>query len=297
MKVIQDIPISPRELQSLDRRVRYEFEHLLKKSPPRREKIHRLVKILKEENPSSMKNDLRERVIMYYEVPYQFRTSGQFLRTFGIRPYPWLLEQFILSFANAQPSENQLSKMASNFRFIFKSALRPPQEIIDIDFLYLVVYRTANPHWQQKSAGLDLSDLVECWREISFRKWGEKYQNYFSQLRALIRALDGSSQSFFSDEDDRDKLDEIERKPNLTQTDLDWMKNILSSMERGEVPPRYPLLKGPRIPQTRTLEKIGRILSIMSKAGTASRIDPARLIETSKQICESCLGSYGQLDE
>ena len=105
-------------LAEIDHRLASEIGVLLKQAAPSRERIHQLSKLMQSETGTEDFNGVRSQVITYFKVPFERRTTGQFLRTFGVMPSPWLHSQFLLNFSMAQISDTSLAKLAGVLIFL-----------------------------------------------------------------------------------------------------------------------------------------------------------------------------------
>ena len=268
-------------------RVCHEFERLLKAAPPRPLKKHQLANILRYDVPDLTRRELESKVLEFYTFPHERRTERQFARLFKIKPYPWLMEQFVLNFSNASVSETEMTKMAGRFRHHFRFIIEPPDEINSVNFLQLVIYRTANPRWDQVNTGIDLPIFADRWRSASFAKFGEKHDHFFYTLDQQIEL---SYNEPLSVVDAKREVSEQTSTTdlNLTQTDLEWMKEVIQALDSGLRLPLYPLQRGPTTPTILRMEQLVR---------GAHRVFPLRHAElenTLRRACLCCLQTHRQ---
>lgn len=274
-------------LANLNQHILESLSQLLKRSYPNREKAHRLNKLLQSEKDGQTYEQLHSKILNYYHLPFERRTAGQFLKTFGIHPYPWLMEQFILNFSTAHIASNDLVKLSVKFRHLIKTSLDLPQELIDSNFIYLVLNQMTHPKGFSKTSGLTLTDFVRAWSRASQRKWGEKFNHHFAPI---FEDLDTWEYKSMSPTLSRGTLEDIDgNEMDLSQTDLDWMKEILLCLKYRKTPPPYPLKRGPKHPPTRSLEKIVRLIE---KIQSPKKLELLR--NTAKVICLSHLRVYGR---
>jgi hypothetical protein len=276
-------------LAGLDQRVSFELSKLLKAAPPDRNRVHQLAKLLKDETGHMDLEYIKRKIFEYYVIPFERRTLGQFKATFGIHPSHWLYNQFILNFSTASITDTQLALLASKLRYFIAAALNPPKALIETDFLHLALFKLLQCRSDEKNAGLGLLDLLESWKQTSIRKWGEKYSEFFEEIDK------------YSDFNARTPLTKppitrgtIDTGPgtelNLTQSELDWMRNIVAAIEQNLLPPIYPNSKGPQKPATRQIDKLIRILRA-SKNSTVMIV----LQAAAKDLCSSYLKIYKQV--
>lgn len=271
----------------LNIRVSHEFERLLKAAFPRAVKRHQLTKILQSETPGVSARDFERRILEFYKIPFQRRTERQFGRTIGVKPYPWLMGQFTLNFSNATVSETEMVKMASRLRHHIRFLMSPPDTITSVDFLHVVIHRTANPRWDQINTGIDLEIFADRWRKLAFLQHGDKYEDFFDDLDRKIDAR--YSEPFQPGEAVAPTHDVAPTTDlDLTQTDLDWMKEIIRTLDAGSRLPLYPLQRGPNSATVQRMEKLVR---------AAYRIFPLRhpqLEDVLNRACAKCLATFRQ---
>lgn len=245
----------------LDLRTQVMFERLLKESPPHRDRRYALMKLLVDEKSPLPPEQLNEAIGAFYKLAYERRTTEQFRRIFGVKPYPWLLDQFSLSFRTAVVSETRVYKAASSFRHLIRNTIDVPDAISSVDLIHLVIHRITRPRIDQIATGIELSTVSRRWRDVSFFRFGSGYESFFDELDKAIEDSEisgleqaGSSINFFK----TDSPAPLVADPEITQTDLDWFKNILLAFEQNQRPPLYPLARGPKIPITLRIERLVR---------------------------------------
>lgn len=250
-----------RAINQFDQKIRRTFERLLKTAQPSRERRHALVKILSREEGRLGEPDLGPAVLAFYRLPYERRTAEQFRRVFGVRPYPWLLGQFDLSFRTAVVSETKIFKTATSFRHLIRGAIEAPDELTSVDLLHLVVHRVTRPRIDQAATGIGIITFSRRWRDVAFFKFGSRHERFFDEFDEAIErareekaAFESTPHSFYQTETDS----EIVADPEVTQTDLDWLKGLIHAFERGVRPPLYPLRRGPQVPSLLRLERLVR---------------------------------------
>jgi hypothetical protein len=275
-------------LAELDQRITHELGQLLKSAHPSREKIHQLAKLLSREVDDRDFETIKRQVLAYYSCPFERRTAGQFMRTFGIKPYPWLHSQFLLNFCNAHVSETKIAKLAGTLRHYFLLTIEPPKEVAQTDFLHLTLFKLLHPRPEEKKSGFRLGDFIDCWDQTARSKWGDKFNNYFESLAEDADVEYGapiSNPPIGRGSEAHDQANDLE----FTQTDLDWMKEILEAIASQRPPPQYPLSRGPNQPATRQLEKVVRAI-IKLKNGPKVIL----LSKAARELCTGYLDLYGQ---
>jgi len=275
----------------IDSRITFELSRMLKEAMPNQLKLHQLTNLMCREITKSNFTSIKQKVLSYYQVHFQRRTDGQFLKTFGILPYPWLHSQFILNFSNAQISETQLAKLASTLRHLITLNFSPPNPIVKSDFLHLTLYKLIYPRTDRKKSGLTLKDFVLVWRSTAHSKWGNKFEFYFESILEEMELNKGASATrtpISRGMLPTEQANDIE----LSQTDLDWMKDILASIQKQQNPPHYPLSRGPNNPTTRNLEKIVRAICLVQTGPNIQLLQ-----NTARSLCTTYLSIYGQNNE
>ncbi len=277
-------------IDQLNQRLSDEFEYLLKSAHPRALKKHQIARALIEEKPGLSLRELETKIHEFYSIAYERRTERQVARTFRVKPYPWLMQQFVLNFATAGVSETSMVKSAGRFRHLFRMVLSPPEEINSISFLHTVVHRITNPRWDQPTTGIDLPSFANIWRRTTWEKFGERYHLFFLDLFEKVEALPQNQlprMDLGQSGEDPSWTSEL----NLTQTDLDWMNDIVVALNMdGHLPP-FPLKKGPSNPTTLRIEQLVR---------AANQLYPQHhlpLEETLRKACGRCLEIFRQRSE
>lgn len=283
--------MSKRQLiEGLNQAVSFELGKLLKEAIPNRDKIYRLAKTLQKEFSSCppIIESLQEQIKAYYAAPFSRRDSNCFLKAFGRKPYPWLQNQFCLNFSNAEISDTQLVKLSNTLRFLFAKMIHPPEDLLQIPILHLTLYRLTHPRSHEKTSGLDLHDLRPIWRQEAQRKWGTRFQFFFSWLDE-----DLDEEPDFKWPIPQNPMGSIDchlgSDLGLTQTDLDWMKDLLKALYNNTDLPKYPLSQGPTKRSTRQLEKVARAFNVHRATDKALLFGYA-----TKSLCAIYLKMYGQ---
>jgi hypothetical protein len=279
--------VTKNRIANLNKCISFEFDRLLKTSRPSRLKKHQLVQTILSDDTFLKYSELERRVESFYLMPYHKRTASLFSGLFGLKAYPWLLNDFVLNFRNCIVSDTSLVMLASNISYSIEVNIGAPREISQASFVLAVCYKLSQPIHGSKASGYNLADFVEDWREIAFKKHGNKYDVFFEKLLAFmessaleIKGDDFPAQSIL----EGDVLEAIE----FRQTDLDWMKGILSAMTVNLNLPKHPLSTGPQNPTTSRLEMLVR---------TAQKLYPKRnsqLDTVIERVCRVCLSLYKQ---
>ena len=281
----------------LDLRIRADLEQLMKSSPPSREKCFQLIKTLQSEGAKGSEYELQRKVHNFYKVEFERRTAGYFKRIFEIRPYPWLLNQFVLDYSNITVSQTTLLKIASNFRHAIRNVMSAPDLIVDTGFLHVVLHRLTHPRYDQKSTAYNFYDFVDRWQTCTRSKWGDQFDQFFKDIYEAIpedlKTNEPTAAAVGMATFENDKANE----PDLTQTELDWMKTVIMAIHRGELPPQFPLSKPPKNPGPRTLNKITRLMRIYKRKGNSALFDYESVLYTARDICHKHLVAYNQLPE
>ncbi len=253
--------MNKRVIDQLDLRTKKMFERLLKTSPPNRERRYAMVKLLLSEDSSMSREQLNLAIGSFYKLAYERRTAEQFRRTFAVKPYPWLLDQFSLSFRTAVVSETRVFRAATAFRHMIRNVLSVPEAISGVDVFHLVVHRITRPRIDQIAAGIGIRTFSRRWRDVSFFKFGSGFEEFFDKLDEAIEHAETNGADHESAPTSFYKMDspsEWVADPEITQTDLDWLKNLLQAFDQNCRPPLYPLKRGPIVPTLIRMERLVR---------------------------------------
>jgi hypothetical protein len=276
-------------LGEISERFTLELARLLKESHPNALKKHILMKLVHLEVPHYFEDEIRSMITSYYAIAFERRTAGQFQRTFGFRPYPWLLSQFILDFSNAEISETNLARIASSLKFSLCTHFDPPREIGQVDFIHLVIYRLLKARSHKGSSLFDVQDFLAEWRKTSHSRFGDRFDQYFDELGDEVASAE-HIQSTSGPVPRGTAAGESAPDAELSQTDLDWLKSVLEALVSEQLPPKYPLSRGPQVKIITQIEHICRLLSKPAKAEWREQV-----VDVACKLCRSCLMSYNQM--
>ncbi|MCC7404590.1 MAG: hypothetical protein IT288_09360 [Bdellovibrionales bacterium] len=279
-------------LREFNQTIQSAMNQLLVDSRPNRLRRHQLSKILLREG--SDRPELVERIDEFYQIPPRQRSDREFARLFGIKPYPWLRNQFDLNFGQAEVPEVLLYKLSLKVRDFIKSRFTFPGEISNAQMFHLVLYSLTRPRWDEPRSSIDLNDFVRVWRRACLKWFGDRYQIFFKILLDRVNNVE-----FEVDILNPSSLADLTSNPSagdqsLTQTELDWLKRVLTSIQLDWSPPAFPLSSGPQNKVTREIEKVCRILHLQSQTQILPATDEARLKEHLSLRCREWLSHYNQ---
>ncbi|MBN8542365.1 MAG: hypothetical protein J0L82_18385 [Deltaproteobacteria bacterium] len=277
-------------IHHLDLKFSLEFERLLKEAKPSTLRLHQLVKTFQLDVPHLAYHDIEGRLLALYDRKYRERTSSVVSKTFGFTPYPWLTGQLHLNFSNAVVSETKKYQATVNLRHAVTSRFELPDAMATTSLLHDVVHRLTRPRYDQKNSGLQFDDFVDRWRHVCFQRFGNLYDCAFDEInRTLIELRSRPMQLHHKSPVVTDKaLNPLE----VSQTDLDWMKDILRVLSDdglgGNSLPLYPLSRGP---QNSTLVRVETLVRTL-------RVIPAHkhppLKSAVVRTCSTLLKAFGQ---
>lgn len=280
-----------KKLENLELRIRHAFEVLLKTSHPRVEKRYSLVKIVVGEDTGLSRTEIERGITAFYKLKYERRTAEQFRRIFKARPYPWLLDQFYLTFRTAAVSETKVFKTAAALRHMLKNVIPVPEPIGSTEFLHLVVHKTTRPRIDQIAAGIGLRTFLGRWGEIARMRYGDTYDSFFADLENHLDEQTHSSPkdlTALSNFYRSDTQSELLADPEITQTDLDWFKGLIESLKAGQRPSLYPLKAGPKS------ATVYRIETLVRAAHTHYPFRHELLEQTILRVCHHYLAEFKQ---
>ena len=281
-------------MRRLSLRIESSFEDLLKSAAPNEGKRYKLTKLLKLEQGATSSFQADSKITAYFQLPYQERSSRAFFEIFGVGPYPWLLDQFQLNFSSAQISESKIFHLSVNLHQILGFQLGLPEEIVDVKILHLTIYRLTHPNWWQPKSGIEISEFFSSWHHVVSQKFGDRYDPVFSQLFESIENLALASETDLKVEGGVAEIEKCPEQKAPTQTELDWLKEIVEALKAGSPPPLYPLSRGPQHGDMKNIEKIVRTLRIHH---SNSRKNPRALLDLKRHLLMTSLAinqSFGQ---
>lgn len=252
---MHDCSISKNAIGILNNKIPMLFLSLQTLGAPNRLKRMQLTKCLSWECPNVPVNELEARINQYYEIPFRKRTELVFRRVFNVDYYPWLYNEFFLCFRNSEISESNILKTAQSLQFFITNYLSTPNEISEFKLLHLLVYQIVHPRWDEPDSKIDFVDLLTKWKDLCFKRWGNKYDNFFKAITNEFLPYTQDSNNF-----SKESSYQVLQSPSvsLTQTEVIWINEILSKTAKLRKLPTYPLSTGPKNRYLRTLDKLVR---------------------------------------
>lgn len=249
------------ELRRVDLKLRGYFRDYLDTCYPSDPKVYQLVKCLQIEGPDVSELFFKNRIFEFYSLSKNNRTLENFEHIFRIKPYPWLIEQFSLSFQTIRHNDTKLFKIASNIFYMISPLFPALRSIADERTILLICNMLVKKNHFLPSRQKTLVDFLEAWRKMAFKTYGDRYEYYFKELIAQAD-FDYQVESIVN-------TNSTKPLPQVTQTDLDWMQKILDSLVKRSSYPEYPLKRGPKSTQMLQIEKIVRTLNRTTASETA----------------------------
>lgn len=227
------------KLYRVDLKTTRGFEQILKNATPTSCRIYQLIKTLEWEEPATTPRTVLQRNIRsYYQVRYENRTAELFYEVFNIKPYAWLMDQFILRFSNAHIGETDIQKMTMQLTHLLKNEINVPEELVTMKISLGATLSICRGQGN-RTTGVDFVDYLERLQKAAFITYGDKYQDYLENLtEATIKAKEEFSKSLF-------KLVENNNfAKDPTQTELTWIKDTVKAIVYRSQVPLFPMAKG-----------------------------------------------------
>jgi hypothetical protein len=262
------------KIEALKQKMPPLFFALQKSAMPNRCKANQLFRLIQAEVPGLPRSVIELKIANFYKIPFNRRTEVIFYQTFKVKPYPWLLNEFFLDLRKSTISETRVMKSAVYLQHLITTHIPAPTELIDPRLMHILVHRLVHPRWDESATCIELRDVITKWKQISFYKWGNRHDSYFEQLEKAMRGeltIEGAPESLPANQKAMPTV-------SLTQTEINWIREILSKLAKTKVLPKYPLSAGPKNGFTRTLEILVRD---WNQEFTKSKVDFAKL-ESSK---------------
>jgi hypothetical protein len=243
--------IMDKQWTKLSRSIESHFSNYIKLGVPSSEKAYQLAKLVQFENGVAISKAVKL-VAGYYQIPYRDRADSRFQAHFGISPYPWLIDQFVLNLKNIQTNETLIRKAATDTLFFLRGLESNPPEEINTEAVILHSFFHALKKCWSSNSSLGLSDFLSSWQWHVFRKYGEKYEWYFTKIFEDLKAIELDKEI---------PPTEPRNQYLLTQTEIDWLQTLQFELEINLPFSRFPLSTGPKKPALIELERITRTLA------------------------------------
>lgn len=270
-------------IKKFNLKINQTFESLLKKSKPNDIKAYQLAKQLQREGAGISATSLLPLIGSFYEIPFSKRSSFLFQKHFGLEPYPWLMMQFNLKFHSLKENSFLFFKATRGIIYWIENHFIMPDQIYRENVIYSVIQFFCSPQNRITTSWVELDDFVWVWRRQVAKSHGNKYEAYFDDLLKLFEMQNVESVLIQIKDEGVKSSGGFDPYELVTQTDLDWMKEVVLSLQKNERLPDHPHSHGPKDLTVINLEKITRILN---RKGITSA-DP-NLIQLKDHLIGTC---------
>lgn len=186
---------------------------------------------------------------------------------------------FLVGFHNSTVDPLSLIQVASSLEWIFKNDLNVPIEIANTGMFLSILNALFKPS-SFENFYVGASDFVDHWKKLCFVRYGEKYENLFVYLASLI------------DENDSGVAEDIQlqKKMQLTQTQIDWILRIRESLEANKLLPKYPLSSEIKLPQLKNVNEHVRAYNRLFSFKNPSVLSKTeKLVKSLNLLCSKLL--------
>lgn len=262
----------------LEKEIQDTLYGILRNSMPNARKRYQLTKAIQMERPDLETESLSPKIAQFYLTPFGQRTPEKFLASLGVPSYPWLAEQFLLSFHQIEVSNSALMTALQSIQFHLQKHVFVPNEVLSSPVLVSTMKKVTQPRWDDINRYITLSFFITLWEESTQQAHGEKFNFFFEELRREIEMWgthgSGDQESSWAGPTQM-----------ISQTEYLWAKTLQKRISVALPFPEYPLSKGPRLPEMRALHNSVRMWNLLINLHSTPEI------EASKQ------GALAQIDE
>ncbi len=199
-----------------------------------------------------------------------------------------VFEQFELTFKTADISLRKIINLANWSYNLIRINKKIDTAYISTDVFTKSIQKITQPNHLEKDNNIEFSDFSDAWRRICFQLFGRKYDN---EVNSLIQELSILYHRAKSEEENLLKNStKLFPKIYLTQTEIDWLKEILECIDKKIIPPDYPLSRGTdkiRLQELQRTLQLHRI--ILSNAHQSLSCYSNQVIATLKMQCQQLL--------
>lgn len=219
------------------------INHLLHQAEPSPLKSFHLYKACKSEDLWQKSFDeFCDKIAGFFSVSSKKRQKSDLDRILD-RPLPkYLYSEFSLDFGNAMIDGFALAEIASWAHHLMRVRLKKDSSAISYQALQESLHKLTHPQPHEKVFSISFNDFCNTWKKTVHFLFGpsevevsnaiiEELQGIYSAQKALENTpVAGSS-----------------HRPTiyLTQTEINWVEDILRSVDSETSPPSFPLSRGP----------------------------------------------------
>jgi len=205
--------------------------------------------------------------------------SSNINKTLNIKISGYDTTAFLVGFHNSTVDPLSVIQAASSLEWIFKNDLNVPIEIANTGTFLSILNSLFKPS-PFENFHVTAADFVDYWKKLSFLKFGEKYENLFAYLSSLVE-----ENEFGIVEDVQ-----LQKKIQLTQTQIDWIMRVRKSLETNKLLPKYPLSSQIIIPQLKHIKEHVRAYNYLSSfKHPSAQLKTEKLVKSLNLLCSTVL--------
>lgn len=204
--------------------------------------------------------DFCDKIASFFSTPSQKRKKSDLDRLLD-RPLPkYLYSEFSLDFGNAMIDSFALAEIASWAHHLMRVRLKKDSLAISYQALQESLHKLTHPQPHEKVFSISFSDFCSVWRKTVHFLFGPNEEKISS---AIIEELQGIYSSQRALENTPVAGASHRPKIYLTQTEIDWVEDILKAIDTQSAPPTFPLSRGPEKQRLRELARTLQLFKIV----------------------------------
>jgi hypothetical protein len=222
---------------------------LLDTAEPSSVKCYQLYKTCQNENLwQDSFEKFSARMESYFSIPRRQRRKSDLDILLDQPLHSTLFGDFHLNFRNAVVSDAALMDIASWAHHLLRVGYKSNALVISLDVITKTLRYLTNPPLFEKDQDIRFEDFCEAWKKIVFKIFGKSQE---AELQHFIKELHWiRTQSQVAE-----NRDVFVPSIFLTQTEIDWTKDVFQSVSHNLAAPKFPLSRGPQKQRLKDLER------------------------------------------
>lgn len=219
------------------------INHLLCRAEPSLLKSFHLYKSCKSEDLwQESFEDFCDKIAGFFAVPTQKRKKSHLDRILD-RPLPqYLYSDFSLDFGNAMIDSFALAEIASWAHHLMRVRLKKESPAISYQALQESLHKLTHPQPHEKVFSVSFHDFCNVWKKTVHFLFGPNEEKLTNAIVDELQGIYASHQALVSN-----PVAGASSRPTiyLTQTEIQWVEDILKAVEAETSLPAFPLSRGP----------------------------------------------------
>lgn len=275
---------------SFPRLIEQNINGLLDTAEPNNTKAFMLYKACKSDDVwSGSFEKFSERISDFFARPRTQRKKSQLDALLDRPMHSSLYKDFHLNFRTAYVSEQSVYDIASWAYNLIRVSKKAKFGFASIDVLNKTLLSITNPSPYDKAEEIEFEDFCAAWKKVVFKIFGA---NYEPEFESVIKELEWLNDQLTLEETREQRQTPALPTISLTQTEIDWARDVRMAVLRDDLAPKFPLSRGP---EKQFLIDLERVMLLYNKARTTNVAEVLsqrdRIRATLLERCEKVLGT------